>query len=123
MCHLWTDSTVVLGWLNSQTNLIKTHVVNRINQILEHTNAEQWKYVRTSKNPADLISRGIKARELRANELWWKGPSWLSTPNHLWTYSLCVMKSENELPEKRTLRLAMINVEESYNLVLHYSEV
>ncbi|XP_008180118.1 uncharacterized protein LOC103308476 [Acyrthosiphon pisum] len=31
-CHLWTDSTVVLSWLNA-----KSH--NRVNQILELTNA------------------------------------------------------------------------------------
>jgi len=55
-CNLWTDSTVVLNWLNAQSNRLKVYVSNRVNQILELTNASQWNYVRTDKNPADMIS-------------------------------------------------------------------
>ena len=37
----------------------------------------------TLHNPADLISRGVAPGELLQNELWWKGPPWLSqSPAH-----------------------------------------
>ena len=32
----------------------------------------------TDENPADHASRGSTAAELVGNQLWWKGPSWLS---------------------------------------------
>jgi len=40
--YLWTDSMVVLGWLNSQTFRLKTFVANRVEEILETTQPEQW---------------------------------------------------------------------------------
>lgn len=42
---------------------------------------DQWHYVVSQENPADLLSRGTTPRELRDKIQWWKGPSWLSSPN------------------------------------------
>lgn len=39
--YLWTESMVVLGWLNSQTCRLKTFVANRVEEILETTQPEQ----------------------------------------------------------------------------------
>jgi len=39
--HLWTDSTVALGWIQSEATRFKTYVANRVDQILELTNAQQ----------------------------------------------------------------------------------
>jgi len=52
-------------------------VGNRVSYIQENTNIEQWHYVNTKENPADLVSRGIFPSELLNNKLWWNGPSWL----------------------------------------------
>jgi len=54
-CRLWTDSTIVLGWLNCQASYLKTFIANRVSQILELTDVRQWNYVRTKDNPADII--------------------------------------------------------------------
>lgn len=58
--YLWTDSTVVLGWINSGSCRLKAFVANRVDQILEITEAQQWKHVRTDENPADLINYSTK---------------------------------------------------------------
>ena len=45
-------------------------------------------------NPADLLTRGLPAKVLAVNKLWWSGPSWLS--------SQCLpdlRELPNELPE------------------------
>lgn len=78
--RFWSDSKVVLGWLNSQPSRLKTYVANRMEQILEVTDASQWQYVNTNHNPADIISRAIDAHELLRNTMWWNGQSYLSLP-------------------------------------------
>jgi len=40
--HLWTDSMVVLTWLNSDSSRLKTYVSNRVTQILEVSSPSQW---------------------------------------------------------------------------------
>ena len=52
----WTDSTVVLCWLNRQGSY-NQFVRNRVNKILERDDIN-WQYVPTRDNPADLGSRG-----------------------------------------------------------------
>ena len=52
-------------------------VANRVQQIKDHTNTSQLRYVATKENPADLASRGVSAMELRNNPIWFKGPEFL----------------------------------------------
>jgi len=73
----WTDSMIVLGWINFEDSRLKTYVANRVSQILDLTQAAQWRHVSTNDNPADLASRGLCVRELVSSDKWWKGPSWL----------------------------------------------
>ena len=42
------------------------------------------RYVNTSENPADIASRGCTLKELKANDLWWKGPNWLTLESNNW---------------------------------------
>lgn len=58
---------MVLSWLNAQFSRLKVYVSNRVNQILELTNVSQWNYVRTNKNPADMIPRGTNVAEISLN--------------------------------------------------------
>ncbi|KAJ8736653.1 hypothetical protein PYW08_007309 [Mythimna loreyi] len=89
---LWTDSTIVLGWLRMSPNQLKTFVQNRVVEINELTSNECWFHVSGINNPADLLSRGTGLEELSALSLWWNGPLFLhdkilttSLPSHLGT--------------------------------------
>jgi len=120
-CHLWTDSTVVLSWLNAQSNRLKVYVSNRVNQILELTNVSQWNYVRTDKNPADMISRGTNVTEIRTSKLWWNGPDWLSISDEFWEKPPRNILKEEEIPEQRTIQFALVGVRSNQELVQHFS--
>lgn len=61
---LWSDSTVVLTWLQSESCRYKVFVANRITEILDVTSPDQWRYVKTCRNPADDITRGKPLIEL-----------------------------------------------------------
>lgn len=80
----WTDSTIVLSWIRSTSNVWKIFISNRVSQIQALTETESWNYVNTKHNPADLITRGLEPKYLKSSALWWKGPEWLSKPEIEW---------------------------------------
>ncbi|KAG7300389.1 hypothetical protein JYU34_015993 [Plutella xylostella] len=81
----WTDSMVVLGWLNGDVHRWNSYVSNRVQQILTVVSAEKWKHIKSEYNPADCASRGLLPSQLKGFTLWWKGPQCIfnteTTPN------------------------------------------
>ena len=75
--YAWSDSTIVLSWLDGQAKRFKIYVGNRIATTLSLVPAECWAHVPTSINPADCASRGLSPTELATFTLWWKGPDFL----------------------------------------------
>ncbi|XP_073949020.1 uncharacterized protein [Choristoneura fumiferana] len=73
----WTDSMVVLSWLQSQPSRWKTFVANRTAEITRLIDNDRWRHVQSSDNPADLATRGVKAQDLPMQIIWWNGPEWL----------------------------------------------
>lgn len=94
----WTDSTIVLGWLHTESKTLKTYVSNRVEQIKELTDKNAWRHVPTALNPADMASRGIRPRLLIGNELWWHGPPFLFKSENEWPVTKCAPES---LPETK----------------------
>jgi hypothetical protein len=81
---LWSDSTIVLSWIRSQSNKMKTFVSHRIAEIHDLTNTSSWHHIPTSENPADIISRGLMPSELQQSTLWWSGPKFLLQNQEHW---------------------------------------
>lgn len=77
----WTDSMVVLGWLQGDVSRWKTYVANRVTKILEILPIECWHHVKSNDNAADCASRGLMPSQLISFNLWWEGPKWLSEKN------------------------------------------
>lgn len=74
---LWTDSTSVLTWLLSDSCRFKVFVGTRVAEIQELTEGRTWRYVDTTNNLADDITRGKKLAELGAQSRWYQGPPFL----------------------------------------------
>nr|CAH7737235.1 unnamed protein product [Callosobruchus chinensis] len=108
--YCWTDSTVVLGWLKTIPNLLKTFVANRVSEIqtLESQNCCQWRHVPTKSNPADILSRGMYPNELGMNRLWWKGPMFL-------------LNEESDWPEIKQKSCNLPEVKEKSNTLFAFS--
>ena len=75
--HAWSDSSIVLSWLDGSPRDYRAFVSNRVSAILKATPPQSWRHVPTADNPADCASRGMLPKELLSHELWWSGPSWL----------------------------------------------
>ena len=80
----WTDSTIVLAWIQGKPRHFKVYVGSRVAQIMELVPASCWGHVVSEDNPADCASRGIFPSELLNNDLWWSGPSWLKLLPSKW---------------------------------------
>lgn len=119
---LWTDSTIVLGWINSHPNRLKAYVSNRICQILEITNAQQWHYISSNENPADVLSRGIRPQDFKKTLIWWQGPLWLKIDDCRWKKKANVWPEPVVLPEQKPIKLALVAKETPRDLVDFYSE-
>ena len=77
----WSDSMVVLGQIKSEDGKFPTFVHRRVTDVRQASDPEQWRYVPTDMNPADITTRG-------ATEL----DQWLSAPLYL-------LANENTWPE------------------------
>jgi hypothetical protein len=82
--YLWTDSSIVLTWIQGPPNKWKTFVGNRVATIQEDTASATWRHVPTQSNPAELMSRGVEPSTLSNSTLWWKGPQWLTQEPSSW---------------------------------------
>ncbi len=51
--YFWTDSKVVLGYINNDALRFHTFVAYRVQKICHSTSPQQWLYVSTDENPAD----------------------------------------------------------------------
>ncbi|GFT16781.1 integrase catalytic domain-containing protein [Trichonephila clavipes] len=74
---LWTDSNIVLAWIQRSPEQLKAFIGNRIKIIQRRTQNCQWNHVSSNENPADLISRGLNASDISSKQIWWHGPDFL----------------------------------------------
>ena len=59
--YFWTDSKVVLGYINNESQRFQVYVANRIQQIRDLSEPTSWFHVKSEENPSDMASRGMSA--------------------------------------------------------------
>ena len=74
--YYWTHSQIVLAYIQNDVKRFHVFVANRIQVIQSATSRDQWRYIESSKNPADHTSRGLDAKELVTSN-WLRGPEFL----------------------------------------------
>ncbi|XP_054865193.1 uncharacterized protein LOC111581998 [Amphiprion ocellaris] len=77
--NMWMDSMITLHWIRSSAQRWKPFVANRVTEIQGLTNPDSWSHCAGEMNPADLPTRGQHAQSLIESQLWWSGPTSLST--------------------------------------------
>ncbi|XP_071580897.1 uncharacterized protein [Temnothorax nylanderi] len=96
----WSDSMIVLHWIQTSPHRSRTFVANRVSQIQESTQHGKWRHVPSQDNPADALSRGQFPREFVSNPIWKSGPCWLSKDETAWPSNLIL---SIEIPEQRSI--------------------
>lgn len=106
--YLYTDSQIVLQWLSCEPKTWQNFVANRVSEIQTLTNVENWHYINSAQNPADIISRGLNMSELINRTLWWHGPEFLLEPLDNWprnTHASNFSRKPTSAPEFRQPKL------------------
>ena len=85
----WTDSKVVLGYINSDARRFKVFVANRVEQIRDHASPKQCHHVESSSNPADDALRGLDSIKKDQIRRWFDGPSFL------WSRKQCCLEKSH----------------------------
>lgn len=118
---LWSDSTIVLAWIRSSPHELQTFVANRVSEIQQLTRPEYWRYVPTSLNPADILSRGLSPKQLLECSSWFIGPSYLSLSYNVWPADISLQSSAGleDLPETRKCTQTLLQVEENELFPFH----
>ena len=78
----FTDSTIVLAWIQSTSRVYKQFVSSRIGEIQSNSNPSQWRHIPSECNVADDVSRGIAVDDL--SQRWQHGPEFLQLPEKDW---------------------------------------
>ena len=101
---LWSDSTTVLSWIKNFKLKHKMYIGNRIAEIRDLTNTNQWNYVNTKDNPADQGTRGLTATEMTEKSFWLQGPHFLLSSSDISTteeqqHETVFLKSAEQKPQ------------------------
>ena len=76
--YIWTDSEICLHWITKNENK-NPYVKNRVEKILSTQTNYIYNHISTKENPADLLTRGITFSKLRKEQIWFRGPEWLTS--------------------------------------------
>jgi hypothetical protein len=82
--HYWSDSSAVLGQICGESKRHPAFVANRLSEILETTEPEQWRHCPGKLNSADDGSRGRSSKALTPECRWLNGPAFLLLPEEQW---------------------------------------
>ncbi|XP_071098015.1 uncharacterized protein [Haliotis cracherodii] len=105
----YTDSKIVLGYIYNQTRRFYVYVSNRIDRIRKYSQPEQWHYVHSDKNPADIGTRSIHASQLNSS-IWLSGPTPISQDSCAHTFILTDEENDKELrPAPSSMKTKVCN--------------
>jgi hypothetical protein len=104
----FTDSTIVLTWIRSQSRGFKPFVSSRVAEIQTNCDPSTWRHIPSDHNVADELSRGIPAKELE--ERWQKGPEFLSKPEDEWPQQQALSVDLQEVERERRKTEAVLSI-------------
>ncbi|XP_051172241.1 uncharacterized protein LOC127288678 [Leptopilina boulardi] len=117
----WSDSTIVLNWINKPPYKLETFEANRITEIQSVTRAGDWRHVSTTENPADVLSRGQLPSDFLTNQLWKHGPAWLRENEEAWPPRFQSTQEGQE--ESKKIQVLTAKVTERWSLLSKYSSM
>lgn len=120
---MWSDSTIVLYWLQSRSNSWKVFVSNRIAEIQRLTKDFEWRHIPTELNPADRISRGAMASEIIEDKLWWNGPEFLQTTRDNWPDTRFSIPEDRLVTDEARCTIACLANQIEPDIFDYYSEL
>lgn len=92
----WSDSSCVLWWIKDDNKKYKPFVAARVCEIKEKSCAENWRYVPSKDNVADMATKWKRGVDFSSNSPWFTGPSFLHLPEESWPINILEQTEANE---------------------------
>jgi hypothetical protein len=120
--YFWTDSQLVLQYIQNEKGRFHVFVANRVATIHQACEPEQWRFIQGDENPADVVTRGLSSKEI-LKEAWLYGPNFLKKPEKEWNIITTSYELSDNDPEVKRLGTFMADVEDTFidKLIARYS--
>ena len=99
----WSDSTTVLHWIHGTAKRHPRFIANRLGEILDSTQPNQWRYCPIKSNPADDGSRGLPVSVITPSSRWLSGPDYLHLEEQEWPEDKTIQPTDDEGVEKEEI--------------------
>ncbi|XP_062709477.1 uncharacterized protein LOC134288485 [Aedes albopictus] len=83
--YFWSDSTTVCSWIKSDTRRYRQFVAFRIDEILNLSRIDEWRWISTKANVADEATKWGKGPSCNVNSRWFQGPDFLYRSADHWS--------------------------------------
>ena len=109
----WTDSQVVLGYINNASRRFKTFIANCVQFNQDHTDVQQWQYLSAHDNTTDDTFHGLDSKNLSEIQRWFNGPAFLWSSEKTWLHDKHSNKlvNEDDLELKNKLQLNIVKAD------------
>ena len=94
--QFWRGSTLTQQYINNTKHQLKPFFANRQTEILELSDAKQWRHVPGEENPADVLSRGVMSPDELNSSSWFKGAGFLLKEEEHWPKSIVHELDDND---------------------------
>ena len=92
------DSEIVQAMIHRESYGFNTFAGNRLGEIQRDSEPNEWAWIESKLNIADILTRGCHPEDLSPDTVWQNGPSFLENPEDTWPVNFQV-HSVTELPE------------------------
>ena len=94
----WSDSKIVLKWINKDPVEFKIFVANRLSETREKTNVSEWRWINSENNLADDATRYVPTA-LENHSRWFLGPPFLYEHETQWPYRVINLQMDPEIEQ------------------------
>ncbi|XP_065084609.1 uncharacterized protein LOC135706865 [Ochlerotatus camptorhynchus] len=93
----WTDSEATLAWIQSPHHRYRQFVAFRVGEILDKTEAAEWRWIPTQQNVADEATKWGRDPSTNVQSRWFKGPDFLYLPESEWPKRMSTKQLETDI--------------------------
>ena len=114
--QFWTDSMITLQYIQNESKRFKVFVANRISEIRQHSDTNQWRHISGDLNPADDMTRELSISDIGTNSRWVSGPQFLNMDDSQWPIAVETPPITFDDPELRIM-VSAVEVDNSSDLL------
>ena len=111
--RFWSDSMIVISYIQNETKRFHTFVENRVSYIRSNTDPNAWGHIDSASNPSDLLTRPFPINKANAYNLWINGPSCLLEYARFWSKRPVTYPLDKNDPEVKVFCTQAYNTDES----------